>query len=141
MPAYMDQEKFYELLGSVEELLRQTTEDRREQANQFYKLLEMQAQAISDSETRAGNLNTMMTHVFEFLNSVKEERVVLAKAIEAALESNRALSGELHKLVEMHARQQEEIQLLRKMYNETLLRVVEIAKGSGSSENKIEIKK
>lgn len=137
----MDQEKFYELLGSVEELLRQTTADRREQANEFYKLLEMQAKAISDSETRAGNLNTMMTHVFEFLNSVKEERVVLAKAIDAALESNRALSAELHKLVDMHSRQQEEIQLLRKMYNDTLLRVVDIAKGSGASENKIEIKK
>lgn len=131
----------YELLQAVGALLTDTASDRREQANMFYGLLEKQALAIADSEQRIGQVNAMVSNLISFCNSMKEERVMLSGALDKSLSNYEGIVAQLRKLTALYEAQQIELERLRAENRALLDRLVEVAKGGGHSENKIEIKK
>ena len=132
----------YEMLQAVGALLKDTAADRREQANMFYGLLEKQAVAIADSEQRIGQVNSMVSNLISFCNSMKEERVLLSRSLEKSLENYEGLASQLQKLTGLYETQHAELERLRAENIALLDKLMEIAKNSGDrSENKIEIKK
>lgn len=132
----------YEMLQAVGALLKDTAADRREQANMFYSLLEKQAAAVTDSEQRIGQVNSMVSNLISFCNSMKEERVLLSRSLEKSLENYEGLASQLQKLTGLYEAQHAELERLRAENIALLDKLMEIAKSSGDrSENKIEIKK
>lgn len=130
------------MLQAVGALLTETATDRRDQTNMFYGLLEKQALAIADSEQRIGQVNSMVSNLISFCNSMKEERVLLSRSLEKSLENYEGLAVQLQKLTSLYEAQQAELERLRAENLALLDKLMEIAKSSGDrSENKIEIKK
>lgn len=134
-------DQLYGLLQSVSALLTDTAADRREQANMFYSLLEKQAVAIADSEQRIGQVNTMVSNLISFCNSMQEERVSLSRSLDKSMGNYEGMVAQLRKLTALYEAQQIELERIRAENRALLDRLVEVAKGGGHSENKIEIKK
>lgn len=123
--------KFTELL----DVLKAMAQDRREQMAMFHEmmvaqhkqyteLLNRQAEAISDSEARIGHINTMVTSLFEIVSSKEKKEEDNTAIAKAALDNNKSLQGELHKLVALLEERSREEVVARKRLDEVLDKVL-----------------
>lgn len=134
----MEQE-ILNILRETAQLLKDTAQDRRNQANMFYDLLQQQAKAISDSEERIGKINTMVSNVLEQAKEQTRIAADNAASLQLALQRNESLAGELHNAKSAIQDKDREIAEVRRFYTE----MVKSAYGSANStsENVININK